>query len=290
MTNIDFNLDLSALAAGAVQVLVIVVVTLVMLWIVKRAVRKAVSARIPKVREETPEQLSARAETVSGVVTRTITFVAWIIAFIMILSVLGINVAPIIAALGLAGLAVGFALQNIIRDYFHGFLIIMEDWFRLGEVVSVGGEVGVVEAIGLRRTVLRDLNGTMHVVSNSKIEVASNMTRDWARINLDVSVAYKENLDDVIRVVNEVCQRLKDDPDWGGDLLTAPHVERVDSLGDHGIDIKILADVKPGKQWALSGELRKRLKARFDEEGIEIPWPHTKVYFGNALVGQGSLN
>jgi len=187
-------------------------------------------------------------------------------------------------------LAVGFALQNIIRDYFHGLLIIMEDWFRVGEVVSVAGEAGVVEAMGLRRTVLRDLNGTMHVVPNGKIEIASNMARDWARIHLDISVAYKENLDDVIRVINDVCQNFKDDPDWGVDLLSTPRVERVDGLGDHGIDIKILGDTKPMRQWALTGELRKRLKERFDVEGIEIPWPHTKVFFGNAPVGDGSLN
>jgi small-conductance mechanosensitive channel len=286
----EFNFELSAVATGAVKVFLIVVVTLVLLWIVKRAIRRMVAARIPKLRDESSDQLDARAETVSGVATKFVSFVAWIIAFMMILSVLGINVAPILAAVGLAGLAVGFALQNIIRDYFHGLLIIMEDWFRVGEVVSVAGEAGVVEAMGLRRTVLRDLNGTMHVVPNGKIEIASNMARDWARIHLDVSVAYKENLDDVIRVINDVCQQFKDDAEWGVDLLSVPRVERVDGLGDHGIDIKILGDTKPMRQWALTGELRKRLKERFDLEGIEIPWPHTKVFFGNAPVGETSLN
>jgi len=195
-----------------------------------------------------------------------------------------------LAAVGLAGLAVGFAAQSIIRDYFYGFYMIMEDWYRIGEVATTAGITGVVEGMGLRRTVLRDIDGTMHVIPNSNIVLASNMTRDWARVNLNVSVAYKENLNNVIRVINEVGQEMKHDPVWGEDLLTAPEVARVDNLGDNGIEMKILADTRPMQQWALMGELRKRLKDRFDQEGIEIPWPHTKVYFGNNLQGKGALN
>jgi small-conductance mechanosensitive channel len=290
MPDFDFNFELSALATGAVKVLVIVLVVLVVLWVLRRAIRRIIRAKIPKLREESQEQLASRSETLSGVITRVMSFVVWIIAFMMILSVLGINTAPILAAVGLAGLAIGFAAQNIIRDYFHGFFIIMEDWFRIGEVATLAGVGGLVEGMGLRRTVLRDINGTMHVIPNGKIELASNMTRDWARINLDVAVAYKENLETVFNVINDVGQQLKDDPTWGADLLTSPHAERVNDLGDNGIAIKVLADTKPMRQWALTGELRKRLKERFDSEGIEIPWPHTKVYFGNTLAGSESLN
>jgi small conductance mechanosensitive channel len=126
----------------------------------------------------------------------------------------------------------------------------------------------------------------MHIFPNSRVDQASNMTRDWSRVNLDVNVAYKENLDNVIQVINEVGQKLKDDPTWGQDLLTTPAVTRVNNLGSQGVEIKILADTKPIKQWGLMGELRKRLKDRFDEEGIEIPWPHTKVYFGNTPISK----
>jgi small conductance mechanosensitive channel len=278
----DFNYELSAVATGAIRVLVIILVTIVVLWLLRKLIRRVITARIPRIREESTEQLATRAETLAGVVSRTISFVIWIVAFMMILSALGINVTPIIAAVGVAGLAVGFAAQNIIRDYFHGFFIIMEDWFRVGEVATISGESGLVVSMGLRRTTLRDLNGTMHVIPNGRIVQASNMTRDWARINLDISVGYGEKLDKVIQVINDVCQQFKEDPAWGSDLLTTPKVERVDNLGDSGIDIKILGDTKPMRQWALMGELRKRLKDRFDDEGIEIPWPHTKVYFGNA--------
>ena len=290
MPDFDFNFELSGLVTGAVKVLIIIVVTWVLLWLIKKAVRKLINARIPRIREESEEQLSSRSETLSGVVNRVISFVAWFIAFMMILTVFGINVAPIIAAIGVAGLAVGFAAQNIIRDYFHGFFIIMEDWFRVGEVATCSGQTGVVDSVGLRRTVLRDLNGTMHVIPNSKIDQTSNMTRDFARINLDVSVAYKENLDRVFQVINDVCKVFKEDSKWGQDMITTPEVVRVNNLGDNGIDIKIVGDTKPMKQWALMGELRKRLKDRFDEEDIEIPWPHTKVYFGNSHSAQEAAN
>lgn len=283
MPDFNFNFELSTIVTGAVQVLIIVAVTWILLWLVKKAVRKLINARIPQIREESEEQLSSRAETLASVVNRVISFITWFIAFMMILTVFGINVAPIIAAIGLAGLAVGFAAQNIIRDYFHGFFIIMEDWFRVGEVATCSGQTGVIESMGLRLTVLRDLNGTMHVIPNSKIDQTSNMAREWARINLDISVGYNENLDKVFQVLNDVCMKFKEDSEWSEHMLTTPEVVRVNNLGDSGIEIKVMGDTKPMQQWALMGELRKRIKERFDEEGIEIPWPHTKVYFGNTL-------
>ncbi|MFC1893409.1 mechanosensitive ion channel family protein [Chloroflexota bacterium] len=285
MPAFDFNLDLAALIAGALKVVVILVIALIIVLVVRRVIPKLIKARIPKIREEAPDQLAVRSKTLSQVIAQVVSAIIWIVALIMILSVLGVNIAPLIAGIGVAGLALGFAAQNIVRDYLHGFFIIMEDWYRVGEVAVIQGTGGLVENITLRRTILRDLNGTLHIFPNSRVDQASNMTRDWSRVNLDISVAYKENLDNVIRVINEVGQGMKDDPTWGPDLLTAPAVTRVNNLGDNGVEIKILADTKPIKQWGLMGELRKRLKNRFDEEDIEIPWPHTKVYFGNAPGG-----
>ncbi|MFC1972652.1 mechanosensitive ion channel family protein [Chloroflexota bacterium] len=282
MPTFDFNLDLSAIIAGALKVVVILVIVFILVLVIRRVIPRLINARIPKIREEAPDQLAVRSKTLSQIIVQVVSAIIWIGALIMILSVLAVNIAPLIVGVGVAGLALGFAAQNIVRDYLHGFFIIMEDWYRVGEVAVIQGTGGLVENITLRRTVLRDINGTMHIFPNSRVEQASNMTRDWSRVNLDLSVAYKENLDNVIRVVNEVGQGMKDDPTWGPDLLTAPAVTRVNNLGDHGVEIKILADTKPIKQWGLMGELRKRLKDRFDEEGIEIPWPHTKVYFGNA--------
>ena len=284
----DFNFGLSALVNGVIQAFIILLIAFIIVMIARRVIPKMIGARIPKMREEKPDQLAVRSQTLSRIVVQVVSVLIWILAVVMILSQLGIEIAPLLAGIGVAALALGFAAQNIIRDYLHGFFIIMEDWYRVGEVAVIQGTGGLVENITLRRTVLRDLNGTLHIFPNSRVEQASNMTRDWSRVNLDVTVAYKENLDSVIQVINEVGQGMKDDPNWGQDLLTAPAVTRVNNLGDHGVEIKILADTKPIKQWGLMGELRKRLKDRFDEVGIEIPWPHTKVYFGNAPGGNSN--
>jgi small conductance mechanosensitive channel len=203
----------------------------------------------------------------------------------MILSVLGVNIMPILIVFAAIAVGGGLAFQNIGRDYVHGVLIIAEDWFRVGEWATVAGISGTIDSMSLRRTILRDLDGTMHVIPNGKIELVSNMARDWASINLNITVAYKENLDHVIEVINDVCQKFKNDHVWGRELLSTPKVQRVNDLGNSGIEIKILGDTKPLRQWDLTGELRKRLKNRFDIENIEIPWPHTKVYFGNESAG-----
>ena len=285
MPTFDFSFDLSTLATGAAKIAIILAITVVLLVVARRVIPRVIRLRIPKIREETPDQLAVRSTTLSRVLRQVISVVLWLIAFLMMLSVLGVNITPILATVGVAALAVGFAAQNLVRDYLHGFFIVMEDWYRVGEVATIAGIGGLVEDISLRRTVLRDINGTKHYIPNNKVELASNMTRDWARINLNVSVAYKEDLSRVFEVINEVCQELKDDPAWGEHMLTTPSALRVDSLGDNGIEIKVLGDTKPIQQWALMGELRKRLKDRFDQEGIEIPWPHTKVYFGSPPTG-----
>lgn len=280
--------NLHPYAVGAIKVSIIVGIGFLAMYLVRLLVPKAIMARIGKIRKEPAEQLASRSKTISTVVVQLAIIIIWMIAGITALSAVGVNIYPILAGIGVAGLAIGLAAQNIIRDYLHGFFIIAEDWYRVGEVAKVAGIPGLVENITLRRTILRDINGTVHIIPHNKVDLASNLTRDWARVNLNVSVAYKENLDKVVSVINEVGNELKEDPQWGVDLLTAPQVLGVDNLGDNGIDIKILADTKPIRQWALTRELRKRLKDRFDKEDIEIPWPHTKVYFGNAPTESGT--
>ncbi|MFW6056190.1 MAG: mechanosensitive ion channel family protein [Chloroflexota bacterium] len=264
-----------------IRVIVIVVIAAVLRAVLIRLIKRVMSSKIALRRTEAKEVLAERTDTLSRVLVQITSIVIWIVAALTILSETGVDITPVLATVGLGALAIGLAAQNIIRDYLNGFFILMEDWYRVGEVAVINGNGGLVETITLRRTLLRDLNGTLHIIPNSKVEMASNMTRDWSRIHLNVGVAYKENLGRVFEVINEVGQQMKDDPVWGCDLLTVPHAERVDNLGDSGIEIKILADTKPIRQWALTGELRRRLKDRFDEEGIEIPWPHTKVYFGD---------
>ncbi len=285
MTEYSYNIELSAIVTGAITVALIIIVAIVLIWLVKRVIRRAITARISRIRKETAKQQAVRADILTGIITKLVVYTIVIIAFIMILSVLGINVLPIVAVFAAMAVGVGLAFQDIGRDYVRGVLILAEDWFRVGEWATVAGISGTVDHMDLRRTILRDLDGTMHVIPNRKIDIVSNMARDWASINLNITVAYKENLDHVIEVINDVCQKFKQDSVWGIELLSTPKVQRINDLGNSGIEIKILGDTKPLRQWDLTGELRKRLKDRFDQENIEIPWPHTKVYFGNEPTG-----
>ncbi|MBW2670406.1 MAG: mechanosensitive ion channel family protein [Deltaproteobacteria bacterium] len=277
----DFFFKLTPMLGITAKVAIILVIAIVFNIIQRKIIPKAIIAATPKVLEESPDQLATRTKTMAYVVIKVVSAIIWIIVLVMVLGVIELDISPLLATLGVASLGLGFAVQNLIRDYLQGFFIVMEDWYRIGDWVTIAGMEGEVEEVSPRRTVLREINGTMHVIPNSQIQFASNQTRDWARINLYITVAYKEDISHVYQVINMVCQELKDDPDFGTNLTTIPSAIRVSNLGTHGVDICIRGFTKPGEQWGLTGELRKRIKNRFDQEGIEIPWPHTKVYFGN---------
>ena len=150
-------------------------------------------------------------------------------------------------------------------------------------MVRIADTAGLVEQINLRRTVVRDLDGILHHVPNGEVRVASNFTRHWSRANLNISVAYKEDLDRVMSILKKIWEEMAEDPEWGQFIISkTPSFLRVDEFGDSGIIIKLAGETQPIKQWDVMGELRRRIKRVFDEQGIEIPWPHTKVYFGNS--------
>ena len=226
-----------------------------------------------------------RAKTLGDLFTWTLGLLIGVIVLFMILAELGINITPLLASAGVAGVAIGFGAQNIIKDFLNGLFISLEDQYNTGDVVRVAGIAGQVEEVNLRRTVLRDLDGILHTIPNGTITTASNYTRDWSRVNLDVSVAYGEDLDKVFTVINRVGNELATDEYFSKLIKTPPQVLRVQNFGDSGIDIRILGDVRPMMQWEVTGELRKRLKKAFDDEGIEIPWPHIKLYFGGNQQG-----
>jgi small conductance mechanosensitive channel len=248
---------------------------------VSRFIPKLIVATVARRAGEPEEEVKKRADTLSRVLVSVGQVVVLFIAIFMVLSELEIDITPILAGVGVAGIAIGFGAQSLIKDLIAGLFIILENQYRVGDVVRISDVAGLVEDVNLRRTILRDLDGIVHIVPNGEIRVASNFTKEWSRVNLNVSVGYGEDLDHVISVINRVGKELAEDPEWAPLILKAPQALRVDDLGSSGIDIKILGDTKPIRQWDVMGELRKRLKKAFDEEGIEIPWPHTKVYFGN---------
>ncbi|OGN99745.1 MAG: hypothetical protein A2Y90_01615 [Chloroflexi bacterium RBG_13_52_12] len=233
------------------------------------------------VQGESREGRKKRANTLLGVFLGLGRIIIILLVVLMILSEVNIPVGPVLAGFGIVGIAVGFGAQYLIRDLIAGVFILMENQYRIGDVVKVADASGLVEEVNLRKTVLRDLDGIVHHVPNGEIRVASNYSRHFARVNLNVSVSYGTDLDFAIKVINRVCQEMAAEEKWKKVFRSVPSVLRVDSLGDSGIDIKILGDVKPLEQWGAMGELRLRLKKEFDKVGIEIPWPHTKVYFGN---------
>ena len=267
-----------------IPILIIVVVGAVLWFALNKLLPPIVRRAIARTKDkESKEGMEKRTNTLVSIFKGIGRVFIVVVVIMMILPELGIDIVPLVAGLGIAGFALGFGAQYLIRDLIAGMFIIMENQYRVGDVVRVADISGLVEEITLRKTVLRDLDGIVHHVPNGEIRAASNFTRRFARVNLNISVAYDTDLDYAISVVNRVGKELAEDAQWRKVIKSPPQVLRVDNLGDSGIDIKILGDVKPIEQWAVMGELRLRLKKAFDAEGIEIPWPHTKVYFGNPL-------
>ena len=267
-----------------IRILIIVVVGAVLWFALNKLLSPIIRRTVARTRhKESKGDMQKRTDTLLSVFKGVVRILIIIVGILMILSELGIAIAPVLAGLGIVGIAVGFGAQYLIRDLIAGIFIIMENQYRVGDVARIADIAGLVEEINLRKTVLRDLDGIVHHIPNGEIRVASNFTRQFARVNLNISVGYGTDLNHAIKVINRVGQELAADESWRKVIKSPPKVLRVDNLGDSGIDIKILGDVKPMEQWAVMGELRLRLKKTFDEEGIEIPWPHTKVYFGNPL-------
>jgi len=270
------------LQVNGIRVGIIIVLGLVGYLVVKRMVPRLVRRTIVlRMKDKPASAITKRSKTISYVITNTIGVVIGIIVLFTILGQVGVNIAPALASLGVVGLAISFGAQSIIKDVINGLFILIEDQYSIGDVVKVGGIAGLVEEMNLRRTVLRDLDGIVHYIPNSEISIASNLTKEYSRVNLNVSVGYGEDLERVIDVVNRVCSQMSEEPEWKEKIIKTPQVLRVDALGDSGIEIKILGDTRPSMQWEVMGEVRRRIKTAFDREGIEIPWPHMKVYFGN---------
>ena len=267
-------------------ILVIAVVALLVMRFGRLAIHGVVQALLDReATEGTAQELSAievrkRIDTLDHLGGNVLRFFVVIIAGLMVLGRLGLDVGPAIAGLGVVGIAVGFGAQSLVRDYLNGALILVENQFSKGDVVTVAGVTGTVEDFSLRRTTLRDLDGIVHTVPNGEIKVASNRTRTWARINQNVLVAFGTDIDKAIEVVENVGREMAEDPVWKRRILEPPRVERVESIDELGITLKILGSVRAAEQWAASGEFRKLLLAAFSEHGIEIPRPHRVVFTG----------
>lgn len=201
-----------------------------------------------------------------------------VLAILMILQEFGLKIGPILAGAGIVGVAVGFGGQYLIKDVITGLFMILENQYRIGDVVKIDGTGGVVQDITLRKTTLRDMDGTVHHINHGSIVLVSNQSKDFARVNIEIGVAYDTDLEHLIKVIDSTGMELAEDPFFKQSIISPPKFLRVQEFADSAIIVKILGDTRPLKQWEVAGELRKRLKIAFDREGIEIPFPQTVIH------------
>ncbi len=224
-----------------------------------------------------------RINTLTDIIHKTASIALLLVFLMLLLQKFGINIGPILASVGVLGLAIGFGAQELVKDFISGFFILLENQVRTGDVAIINGTGGLVEQIELRTITLRDFSGTVHVIQNGKINTLSNMTKDWSAMVFDIGVAYKEDTQKVMDVIKEVGDELANDPDFKSDIIEPMEVFGLDQFGDSAIVIKARLKTKPIKQWSVGREYRKRLKYAFDQQGIEIPFPHTTLYWGEEI-------
>lgn len=227
-------------------------------------------------------EAAKRAETLVRLLRQAIVIVIWVMALLIVLNELGVAVAPILASAGVVGLAVGFGAQNLVRDVISGFFMILENQVRIGDVAVVNGTGGLVEQINFRTLVLRDLSGVVHIFPNGTITTLANLTKQWSAYVFDIGVAYKEDTDRVVEILKQVGAELRTDEYFGPLMVDDVEVFGVDRFADSAVMIKGRLRTLPIKQWEVGRQFLRRVKQAFDREGVEIPFPHRSLYFGEA--------
>src|SRR5208282_606247 len=260
-----------------------IVAVLIIAYILARLLRK-VSRHLSELSNRQGLATAMRAQqlrTLSSVIYSVGVFAILFLAAMQILPLLGINMGPLLASAGIVGLAIGFGAQTLVRDFINGFLILVENQYDIGDTVKLAGVQGTVETMTLRRTVLRDDTGALHTVPSSEIKVVSNLTRDWTQLPVHISVAYGADSDRVIQLLNEVAQDVANDPKYADKIVAKPEVSGIDKVTGGEVDYLLLVKTKPGAQFAVSRELRRRIKACFEKNKIE-PGKPNRVYVSEA--------
>lgn len=274
------DLIMSGEPVGGVVRIALGVVAAVVIYVLVTRLTARVIRGIQGRGELGPTEGQKRLKTLGAIVRYAALVILGTLVLSAVLHELGVDVGPFLGTLGITGIVVGLAAQNVIRDYLNGVLLLAENHYAVDDFIRVEGVSGRVEKVTLRTTQLRDLEGNAHIIPNGSITKVTNLTKEWTRVLLDVGVAYKESVDRVIAVLNELCSEFAADADWGPRLLEAPEVLGVQELGDSAVLIRIVCRTHPEPQWDVKRELRRRIKNRFDAEGIEIPFPHRTLYVG----------
>ncbi|MDD3806420.1 MAG: mechanosensitive ion channel [Candidatus Marinimicrobia bacterium] len=266
----------------AIKIILILVVSWIMVKIIKRSLKSLEKRMVQRrvLEGEIATDSSRRVKTLMNLIRQGVIGIIWTVVLLIVLKQIGIEIGPILAGAGIVGLAVGFGAQSLVKDVLSGFFIILEDQIRVGDVAIINGTSGTVEKMNFRITVLRDLQGIVHVFPNGSINSLSNMTHQWSAYVFNVGVAYKENTDKVVRVIQDVLDALKNDKVYGKNILET-EIFGVDGLNDSSVMIKGRLKTIPLQQWSVGREFLRRIKLEFDARGIEIPFPHRTLYYGD---------
>jgi len=268
------------LAPAAIRILLVLAGALVLVRVARQLIRRLVKLAEDE-DPDTQSEAEKRAETLGRIMSQAVTVLIWSVSAMLVLGQLGIDLGPILAGAGIAGLAVGFGAQTLVKDLIGGFFILFENQFRVNDVISTAGVAGLVEAINLRTTVLRDLEAKVHIIPNGSIEVVTNLTRGWSRPVVTIGVAYKEDTDKCFEILKQVGAEMKADPEFGPRLDGDFEYLGVDGFGDSAVNLKFMVRTKPMDRWVVLRELNRRVKKAFDANSIEIPFPHMTLYMGD---------
>jgi small conductance mechanosensitive channel len=270
---------------NALRIVLILVVALILVRILKRLIK-----RLEHMAEDadpsTTSETEKRARTLGQISGQVVSAIVWIVACMLVLGELGLNLGPILAGAGIVGLAVGFGGQTLVKDIISGFFILFENQYRVNDVVQASGVSGLVEAVNLRTTVLRDIEGRVHIIPNGSISVVTNFTSGWSRALLDIGVAYKEDTDRCFEILKEVAREFEVDPAFGPKLDGKFEFPGVEKFADSAVVLRMMVRTRPLEQWNVMRELRRRIKKTFDHHGIEIPFPHMTLYMGDPSSNQ----
>lgn len=268
----------SWLTASGIKVLGILI-ALIILSQMSRWIVKWLERFIPEKDSLQATEAKKRAQTLGNILRHVLLIVIFFIAILMILGELGIQLGPLLATAGIGALAIGFGAQGLVKDVISGFFIILENQYRIGDAIEVAGVSGLVESVSLRKTVLRDLEGRVHTVPNGEIKVVSNLSKEWSRAVVDIGISYRDDVDHIIDLLGQIGRELAGEEPYQSAILESPQILGVERFGESQLVIRMIVKTMPLKQWEVGRELRRRIKNRFDEKGIQIPSSHRILFW-----------
>jgi len=269
----------SWLTASGIKVLGILI-ALIILSQMSRWIVKWLERFVPEKDSLQATEAKKRAQTLGNILRHALLIVIFFIAILMILGELGIQLGPLLATAGIGALAIGFGAQSLVKDVISGFFIILENQYRIGDAIEVAGVSGLVESVSLRKTVLRDLEGRVHTVPNGEIKVVSNLSKEWSRAVVDIGISYRDDVDHIIDLLGQIGRELAGEEPYQSAILESPQILGVERFGESQLVIRMIVKTMPLKQWEVGRELRRRIKNRFDEKGIQIPSSHRILFWG----------